>query len=166
MVVGTLHALADIGDVGENGTTVTFTQTLGWRDLVRLGAAGQQVGVVALDEGEESGDKQRVRDGLRGVVSPDTSSSLEIALGDLLRLLLALLRDTGFGELGFEITSVHLLGLLLLLFQSSRVEFAISGGSLIALSSFGILGLLGLLLFRQTLEEFGDFIDGLVYCVG
>lgn len=62
-----LHALADIGNVGENGTTVTFTQTLGRGNLVGLGAGGQKVGVVALDEGEEAGDEERVGDGLNGV---------------------------------------------------------------------------------------------------
>lgn len=58
VVVRTLHTLADVGDVREDGTTVTFTQTLRRRDLIRLGAAGQQVGMVALDEGEESGDEE------------------------------------------------------------------------------------------------------------
>jgi hypothetical protein len=88
VVVRTLHTLADIGDVCEDGTTVTFTQTLRRRNLIRLGAAGQQVGVVALDEGEESGDEERVRDGLGSVVGPDTGAGFEIALGQLALLLL------------------------------------------------------------------------------
>ena len=151
-----LHALANIGNVGENGTTVTFTQTLGRRDLIRLGTAGQQIGVVALNEGEESGHKQRVGDGLRGVVSPDTGSSFVVTLGDDLFLLLGdgtvLLCNTGLGELGLEITGVDLLRLLLLLLQSGDVEFAVAGGRGLVICSLGILGLLALLLFRKALE--------------
>lgn len=165
MIIGPLHALADIGNVGENRTTVTFTQTLGRRDLIRLGTAGQQIGVVALNEGEESGHKQRVGDGLRGVVSPDTGSSFVVTLGDDLFLLLGdgtvLLCNTGLGELGLEITGVDLLRLLLLLLQSGGVELAVGGGGLV-ITALGVLGLLALLLFRKTLEEFGNFVDGLV----
>lgn len=164
MIIGPLHALADIGNVGENRTTVTFTQTLGRRDLIRLGTAGQQIGVVALNEGEESGHKQRVRDGLRGVVSPDTGSSFVVSLGDDLFLLLGdgtfLLCNTGLSQLGLEIARVDLLRLLLLLLQSGGVELAVGGGGLVI--ALGVLGLLALLLFRKTLEEFGNFVDGLV----
>lgn len=163
VVVGTLHTLADVGDVGEDSTTVTFTQTLGRGDLVGLGAARQQIGVVALDEGEESRDQQRVGDSLRCVVGPDARSGLVIALGHFLFLLLAgLLGGTGLGQLGLEIAGI-LLGLLLLLLQGRGVELAVGGwAGLVAFSALGLLGLLGLLLFRQSLEHLGDFIDGLV----
>jgi hypothetical protein len=147
VVVGTLHTLADIGDVGEDSTTVTFTQTLGRRNLIRLGTAGQDIGVVALNEGEESGDKQRVGDGLRCVVGPDTSSGLVIALGNLLGLLSALLCRTSLGQLSLEIGRVDLLGLLFLLFQGGGVEFAVGcWGSFVTFAGFCILGLLRLLL--------------------
>ena len=46
MLVGTLHALADLGNVGEDGLLVTFTQTLRRRDLVALHAAATKVGVA------------------------------------------------------------------------------------------------------------------------
>lgn len=164
VVVRTLHTLADIGDVGENGTTVTFTQTLRRRDLVRLGPAGEHVGVVALDEGKETVDEERVRDSLRRFVGPDTGASFKVALGDLVRLLLrALLRDISLGQLGFEIARVGLLGSPLLLFlQRGRVELAVgSGCGFIALAFF--LGLLRrLLLLGQSLEHLGDFVDLLV----
>lgn len=171
VVVGPLHALADIGDVGENGTTVTFTETLGRGDLVGLGAAGQQVGVVALDEGEESGDEERIGDGLRGVVGPDARTGLVVAFGDFLLLLLAGAGsggDTGLSQLGLEVVGVDLLGLgLLLLLQGGDVELAVAGGGgLIAFAGFRVLGLLGLLLLRQALEELGNFVDGLVYIPG
>lgn len=166
VVIGTLHTLANIGDVGENGTTVTFTQTLRRRDLIRLGTAGEEVGVVALNEGKESGDKQRVGDGLRSIVGPDTSSGLEVALReDLLCLLSSFLCCTSLGQLGLEIACVDLLGLLLLLFQGGGVEFAVScGGSFVAFTGLCILRLLCLLLLGQSLEHFGNFVDRLVGC--
>lgn len=163
VVVRTLHTLADIGDVGENGTTVTFTQTLRRWDLVRLGTAGEHVGVVALDEGKETVDEERVGDGLRRFVGPDTGASFEVALGDLVLLLVrALLRDIGLGQLGFEIAPVGLLGGPLLFLQRGRVELAVRGGcSFIAFAFF--LGLLRrLLLLGQALEHLGDFVDLLV----
>lgn len=163
VVVRTLHTLADIGNVGENGTTVTFTQTLRRRDLVRLGTAGEHVGVVALDEGKETVDEERVRDGLRRFVGPDTGASFKVALGDLVLLVRTLLRDIGLGQLGFEIACVGLLGSPLLLFlQRGRVELAVGGGCGFVALAF-ILGLLcRLLLLGQALEHLGDFVDLLV----
>lgn len=38
VLVGTLHPLADLGKVGEDGLLVSFTHALRWRDLVALGA--------------------------------------------------------------------------------------------------------------------------------
>lgn len=147
-----LHALADIGNVGENGTTVTFTQTLGRGNLVGLGAGGQKVGVVALDEGEEAGDEERVGDGLSSVVRPDTGAGLEVALRDFLGLLLTgLLSNTGLSELGVEVGGVGLLRLaaaLLFLLQRGGIEFAIGSGSFLVIAGVGSLRLLGgLLLF-------------------
>ena len=167
MVVGTLHTLADIGNVGENGTTVTLTQALGRGNLVGLGAAGEEVGVVALDEGEEPRDEERVGDGLSGIVGPDTSAGLGVTLGDdlLASLLTGLLGDTGLSQLSLEVTSVELLGLggaLLLLFQGGGVELGVAGGGF--LIAFGFLGgLLGLLLLGETLEHVGDLVDLLVW---
>lgn len=161
MLIGTLHTGADLGNVGKHGTTVTFTQTLRWRNLIGLGAAGEQVGVVALDESEETGDEEGVWDDLGGVVCPDTSSSFGITLGKgLLGLLLvALLIDTGLGELGLEVAGV-LLGLLLLLLEGGGVEFAVGGG-LVRITGL-LAGLLGLLLLGKTLEHIGHLIDLLI----
>jgi hypothetical protein len=38
VLVGTLHPLADLGKVGEDGLLVSFTHALRWGDLVALGA--------------------------------------------------------------------------------------------------------------------------------
>jgi hypothetical protein len=162
VLIGTLHTSTDLGNVGKDGTTVTFAQTLGWRNLIGLGAAGEQIGVVALDEGEETGDEKRVGDDLGSVVCPDTSSSFGITLGEgLLGLLLVatLLIDTSLGELGLEVAGV-LLDLLLLLLEGGGIEFAVGGG---LLGIAGLLaGLLGLLLLGKTLEHIGHLIDLLV----
>lgn len=167
VLVGTLDALADIGDVGENGTTVAFTQTLGRGNFVRLGAAGEQVGVVALDEGEEPRDEESIGDGLRVVVLPDASAGLEVALGQtLLTLLLHILcGNAGLGELGLEVVGVirRLLGLLLFL-QRGGVELAVGCGGLVAFAALGILALLALLLFGEALEHLSDLVD-LVLCM-
>jgi hypothetical protein len=149
VVVGPLHALADISDVGKDSTSVTLTQTLRWGDLVRLGTARQQIGVVALNEGEESGDEQRVGDGLGGVVGPDACAGFEVALGHLFLFALCfLLCETGLGELSFEVGGVLGLLRLLLLLQGCGVEFAVCAGSGrgLIVGGFAILGLLGLLL--------------------
>lgn len=161
VLVGTLDALADIGDVGENGTTVTLTETLGRGDLVGLGAAREQVGVVALDEGEEARDEERVGNGLRVVVLPDTGAGLGVTLGHgLLSLFLTLL----CGGLGLVLVGGLLLGLLLLFLQRGGVELAVGGGGLFAFAGLGILALLGLLLFGKALEHLGDFVD-IVLCM-
>lgn len=130
MVVGPLHTLADISNVGEDSTSVTLTQTLRWGNLVRLGTARQQIGVVALDEGEESGDEQGVGDSLGGVVGPDACAGFEVALGHLFLFALCLLLcETGLSELSFEVGGVLGLLRLLLLLQGCGVEFAVGGGS-------------------------------------
>lgn len=54
MLVGTLHPLADLGNVGEDGLLVAFTETL-WRgDLVALGAGAGEVGVLRVEKREET----------------------------------------------------------------------------------------------------------------
>lgn len=161
MLIGPLHTSANLGDVGKDSTTVAFTQTLGRRNLIGLGAAGEQVGVVALDESEETGDEERVWDDLGSVVCPDTGSSFGIALGESLLglLLVALLVKTGLGELGLEVARV-LLDLLLLLLEGGGVEFAIGGG-LFRIAGL-LAGLLGLLLLGETLEHIGHLIDLLI----
>lgn len=147
MVIGPLHALADIGNVGKDSTSVTLTQTLRRGNLVALRPAGQEIGMVALDEGEESRNEQRVGDRLGSVVGPDARAGLEVALRDFCLLLLGfLLCDSGLGELGFKVAGVNLLRLLLLLFQGCRVEFAVRGGGRFVVGGI-VLGLLGLLLF-------------------
>lgn len=54
MLVGPLHALANLGEVGENGLLVAFTHTLRWRNLVALGNASGVFGVLLGQEGEET----------------------------------------------------------------------------------------------------------------
>lgn len=98
---------------------------------------------------------------------PDTGAGFEIALRQLVLFLLGsgLLRDTSFGELSLKVTRIDLLDLLLLLFQGGGVEFPIGGGSgVVAFTGLSVLGLLGLLLFREALEEFGYFVDCGVCC--
>lgn len=167
MLVASLHALADFGDVGKDGLLVAFTQTLWWGDLVRLGAAGQHVGMLRLDEGEEAREEQRVRDGLASGVGPDASALLWVAGfsgggvlgGGALSALSAFLAHASLGQLGVEVTGVLVLlraALLLLFLQCGRVEFAVGGwGGLIAF----LLGLLGLLLLGETLEHVGHLVD-------
>lgn len=54
MVLGPLHTLADLGDVGKDGLLVAFTHALGRWDLVALGAASGMVRVLLGQEAEES----------------------------------------------------------------------------------------------------------------
>lgn len=96
VLVGALHALADLSEVGEDGLLVAFAHTLGRRDLVALAASRGVLGVL-LGEGCEESTLQR-RSANRGtycsrscthqeevvfyggdvVVAPDTSSSLPV----------------------------------------------------------------------------------------
>lgn len=100
-------------------------------------------------------------------MGPDTGSLLEIAFGQLFAggffAFCAFLCDTGLGELGFEISNVGLLGLLLLFLHRAQVEFAIACGGGVVTFGVGIFGFLCFLLLGQTLEQFGDFVDFLVY---
>tara|TARA_R110002003_G_scaffold1005_2_gene21962 strand:+ start:16066 stop:16491 length:426 start_codon:yes stop_codon:yes gene_type:complete len=44
--LGTLHPLADLCNVGEDGLLVAFTETLWWRDLVASSARVGEVGML------------------------------------------------------------------------------------------------------------------------
>ncbi len=55
MLIGTLHTLANLGDVCKDSLLVAFTQTLRRWDLVTSRAAGEMVGVLLSEEREESG---------------------------------------------------------------------------------------------------------------
>lgn len=46
VLLGTFHPLADLGDVGEDGLLVAFTETLRRRDLVASCAGAREVGVL------------------------------------------------------------------------------------------------------------------------
>lgn len=54
MVLGPLHTLADLGDVGEDGLLVAFTHALRRWDLVALRASSGMVRVLLGQEAEES----------------------------------------------------------------------------------------------------------------
>ena len=60
MLVGTLHALANFGDVGEDGLLVSFTETLRRWDLITSRAARLMVWVLLCEESEESAKEQVV----------------------------------------------------------------------------------------------------------
>jgi hypothetical protein len=80
VLVGTLHALANFGDVGENGLLVTFAQTL-WRwDLVALHSAASKVGVTVRQHEEEAAEKALIVDRLCLVVCPDSGALNKIAI--------------------------------------------------------------------------------------
>src|SRR5690242_16176792 len=50
VLVGTLHPLANLGDVGEDGLLVSFTETLWWGDLVALDAVAGEIGMLRVEE--------------------------------------------------------------------------------------------------------------------
>ena len=54
MLIGSLHPLADLGNVGKDGLLVTFTQALRRWNLVTPGTTGSMVGVLLCEEGKES----------------------------------------------------------------------------------------------------------------
>lgn len=144
VLLGTLHALADIGNVGKDGLLVTFTETLGRRDLVASGAAGCVVGVLLRQKAEETAQQQVVADGLCSVVLPDTSALVHVArlllLLGLGLTLAILLIDLEGGNLGSEIILTLLGGLLLLLFlhgEGQSILSSLCGG----VGAVGILGL-------------------------
>ena len=161
VLIVTLHAFADIGDVGENGLLVSFAENLGRRNLVAASSIAGKVGVLASEKGEESGEEKGVGeiDSAGGV--PDTSSGDQIPsvlgvedLNGLLGVLSVARDDTSLGELGVEIGFRNHL-LLFLLLHRGGVELPISSGS-------AILILLRLLLLGEVFEGLGELVDVLV----
>jgi hypothetical protein len=124
--------------------------------------------VVALDEGEESRGEELVRNSLCAVLCPDARALFEVALWELIPgcffRLATFFCDAGLCQLSIEVSNIDLLGLLLFLLHSTQVEFTVSGGSgFVAFLGIAIfLWLLCFLLLRETLEEFGDFVNVLV----
>lgn len=143
MLVGTLHPLADLGDVGEDGLLVSFTETLRWGDLVALDAVAGEVGMLRVEKGKESVQKHVVLDGGCVLVRPDAGALHHIALlnhflfgsGCLLFSGVA----TSGSELGLEVVLDLLLAGLLLLLQCGEVTLG------------GVLTLLALLLLGRLL---------------
>ena len=152
VLVSTLHPLANLGNVGEDGLLVSFTETLRRRDLVALDAVAGEIGVLRVEEGEESVQKHVVLDGSCVLVRPDTGALHHVALLDLLLfgsgcLLLGSVA-TGSSELGLEVILDLLLAGLLLLLERSEVAFA----SVVTLLALLLLaGLLLLLVICQSL---------------
>lgn len=127
---------------------------------------------MIVQEREEASEQEWIADGLRRIMSPDARSFFQISLfnGRFLRRAVctssAFLTQPGFGEFRVEVTTVSRFGclLLLLLFQGCSIEFAIGGSRCIiaALGCLAVFGFLAFLLFRETFEKVGNFIDRLV----
>ena len=143
VLVGTLHPLANFGNVGEDGLLVSFAETLRWRDLVALDAVTSKIGMLRVEESEESVQEHVVLDGSCVIVRPDAGalhhvSLLYFVLFSCGCLLLSCVATSG-SELCLEIIlNLLLAGLLLLL---ERREVALGG----------ILALLALLLLARLL---------------
>lgn len=145
VLVGSLHAATDFGNVCENGLLVSFAQALRRGDLVRLAAARGKIGVVVVELGEEAGEQQGVLDGCGVAVLPDAGSLFEIALlgGGLLHdglVVVGLVVGAGLGQLGLKVVGFGLLGLLLLLLEGRGVEFGVGGGGLCVVGRLFLLG--------------------------
>ena len=79
MLVRPLHLLADVGNVGEDGLLVAFTQAL-WRwDLVGPAAARGKVRVRVVEQLEEAVQQALVVDRLGLVVLPDARAAVDVA---------------------------------------------------------------------------------------
>ena len=146
MLVGTLHPLANLGDVGEDGLLVSFTETLRRGNLVALDAVAGEIGVLRVEESEESVQEHVVLDGGCVLVRPDASALHHVTLLDLVlfgsRCLFLGGVTTSSGELGLEVILDLLLARLLLLLE--RGEVAVGG--LLTLLALLLLGRLLLLL--------------------
>lgn len=174
VLIGTLHALADLGNVGEDGLLVTFTQTLGRRDLVALHSTATKVGVAIRKHGEETAEQALVVDRLCLVVCPDAGTLNEVALLQtalgLRGLLLGgvvcqdLLLVTARGcELGLKVVDGGLLALFLLLLERAQVDLAVIAlGSLALIVLLLALFLLLLCAERKGGEVVGGLFDGAV----
>jgi hypothetical protein len=148
VLVGTLHPLANFGDVGEDGLLVSFTETLGRRNLVALDAVAGEIGVLRVQKSEESVQEHVVLDGGCVLVRPDASALHHVTLLDLVlfgsRCLFLGGVTTSSGELGLEVVLNLLLARLLLLLERSEVAI----GGLLALLLLGRLLLLLLCVSR------------------
>jgi hypothetical protein len=148
VLVGTFHPLANLGDVCEDGLLVSFTETLRGRNLVALDAVAGKVGMLRVEESEESVEKHVVLDGSCVVVRPNAGTLHHVALLNIVLfgswcLLLSSITASG-SELGLEIIlDLFLAGLLLLL---ERSEVALGGSVLALLALLLLAGLLLLLL--------------------
>jgi hypothetical protein len=146
VLVGTLHPLANLGNVGEDGLLVAFTETLRGRDLVALDAVAGEIGMLRVEEREEAVQKHVVLDGGCRLVRPDAGALHHVALLHLLLfgsgcLFLSSVATSG-GELGLEVVLDLLLAALLLLLERSKVAL----GSVLALLALLLLARLLLLL--------------------
>ena len=54
VLLGTLHPLANLGEVCEDGLLVAFTHTLRGRNLVALGARAGKVGMCGMEQRKEA----------------------------------------------------------------------------------------------------------------
>jgi len=146
VLVGTLHTLANLGKVGEDGLLVSFAHALWGRDLVALCARAGEVGMLCVEEREEAVQEEVVRDGGRRVVFPDAGALHHVAFlyfgfGSSDLLLAFGLVSTGGSELGLEVVLDLLLAGLLLLLQRGEVAlcavlflaFLLLGGLLLLL---------------------------------
>lgn len=156
MLVRTLHALANLGNVGKDGLLVAFTETL-WRgDLIALCAGASQVGMRRVEQGEEAVQEQVVRDGRRRVVLPDARALHHVTLlhfgfGSGL-VLLGRVSSSG-GELGLKVVLDLLLAGLLLLLECGKVAL----GRLVVVALLLLGRLLLLLRARQPMSASSKF---------
>lgn len=161
VLVGTLHPLANLSDVGEDGLLVSFTETLGRWDLVALDAVAGKVGMLRVKEGEKSVQEHVVLDGGRALVRPDAGALHHVALLDLLLfnfgcLLLSSIA-TSSSELSFEVVLNLLLARLLLLLERSEVAL----GSVFTILALLLLG--GLLLLLLVVSYRPNSIRDVVF---
>lgn len=170
VLLGSLHALADIGNVGENSFSVAFSHTLRRGNLVALCSSHNVVGVSLGELAEESRKEHGVADGLSLIVGPDTSSFVHVTLlllRSLFGLLSALLQLKLLELLG-EVVVLGSLGLLLLLLEGEIETSILGGGSIVSGGGFGIVvNLLGLLLLllhegkiKTTILSWGSILNG------
>jgi hypothetical protein len=121
VLVRTLHTLANLGKVGEDGLLVAFAHALWGRDLVALCARAGKIGMLRVEKCEEAVQEEVVRDGSCRVVLPDAGSLHHVAFlyfgfgGSDLLFAFGLVSTSG-SELGFEVVlDLLLAGLLLFL---------------------------------------------------
>jgi hypothetical protein len=174
VLLSSLHALADVGNVGEDSLSVAFSHTLRRGNLVALCSGGNMVGVPLGELVEETSEEHTVANGLGLIVGPDTCSFMHVTLL-LLRNLLNLIAflELELLKLLGEVVLLGSLDLLLLLLEGQVETPILGGGSIFSRSCVGVgigicvvdlLGLL-LLLFKQgkvegTVLSCGDFLSG------